>query len=363
MKTVLFEVQHLYYLPQFLPIITELISRTNYKIFVSLSHYSSSKEKNEFLSSLTLPEITIILGSSEQDRIAQCYNLSTDIIFIGNKGSINKIASDNSLVVMVYHGIGLKQSYYKDIPDRVDIIAVESEDRFKQLINKKFDKSKLVLTGFTKLDILFKGDFQQASIYSQNLRLDHKKKTILYTPSFYPSSIEKVLGKLIEVDFQFNLLIKLHQFSWTKKKYYNHIKLATSLAKKENVYLLPLEEFNIIPYYKLADLMISDISSTLFEYVVLNRPIVQVLALSFRKKHQIFPFLIRKRLDDNRMTSVNFTTQVSDVKNLLNVIKQNLHNPEIGFEERREALNHFHFSPDGLASKRLIDAIENKLKY
>ena len=50
MKTVLFEVQHLYYLPQFLPIITELISRTNYKIFVSLSHYSSSKEKNEFLS-------------------------------------------------------------------------------------------------------------------------------------------------------------------------------------------------------------------------------------------------------------------------------------------------------------------------
>ena len=32
-------------------------------------------------------------------------------------------------------------------------------------------------------------------------------------------------------------------------------------------------------------------------------------------------------------------------------------------EERREALNHFHFSPDGLASKRLIDAIENKLKY
>jgi len=358
MKTVLFEVQHLYYLPQFLPIITELISRTNYKIYVSLSHYSTSKEKTKFLSSFTSPEITIISGNSEPDRIAQCQNLSTDIIFIGNKGNIKKLASNNSLVVMVYHGIGLKQSYYKDIPDRVDIIAVESEERFKQLINKNFDKNKLVLSGFTKLDILFKGNSQQTSKFSQDLGLNPTKKTILYTPSFYPSSIEKVLGKLLEVDFQFNLLIKLHQFSWTKKKYSKHIKLARFLAKKENVCLLPLEEFNIIPYYKAADLMISDISSTLFEYVVLNRSIIQVLALSYRKKHRIFPFLIKKRLDDNRMTSVNFTTQLSDVKNLLEVIKQHLDNPEMGNEERRKALNHFHFSPDGLASKRLVDAIE-----
>ena len=362
MKTVLFEVQHLYYLPQFLPIITELSSRTNYNIYISLSHYSSTEEKTKFLTSLTSPEITIISGNSESDRIVQCHNLSPDIIFIGNKGNIKKIASDNSLVVMVYHGIGLKQSYYNDISDRVDIIAVESQERFNQLISKNYNKNKLVLSGFPKLDPLFKENSQQTSKFSQDLGLNPKKKTILYTPSFYPSSIEKVLKKLIEVDFHFNLLIKLHQFSWTKKKYSKHIQLAASLDKKENVCLLPLEEFNIIPYFKVADLMISDISSTLFEYIILNRPIIQVLSLSLRKKHRIFPFLIRKRLDYNRMTSVNFTTQISDVKNLLDVIKHNLDNPEIGYSERRDALNYFHFSPDGLASKRLIDAIEKNLE-
>ena len=62
------------------------------------------------------------------------------------------------------------------------------------------------------------------------------------------------------------------------------------------------------------------------------------------------------------MTSVNFTTQISDVKNLLDVIKHNLNNPEIGYSERRDALNYFHFSPDGLASKRLINAIEKNLE-
>ena len=54
--------------------------------------------------------------------------------------------------------------------------------------------------------------------------------------------------------------------------------------------------------------------------------------------------------------------QIRDVKNLLYVINYYLDNPEIGYSKRRDALNYFHFSPDGLASKRLIDAIEKNLE-
>ena len=54
---------------------------------------------------------------------------------------------------MVYHGIGLKQSYYKDTSSRINIRAVESAARFDELKND--GHQNLLLTGYTKLDRLF----------------------------------------------------------------------------------------------------------------------------------------------------------------------------------------------------------------
>ncbi len=51
---------------------------------------------------------------------------------------------------MVYHGIGLKQSYYNDSNDRINLRAIESLDRFTELKNK--GHKNIILTGFTKLE-------------------------------------------------------------------------------------------------------------------------------------------------------------------------------------------------------------------
>ena len=47
--------------------------------------------------------------------------------------------------------------------------------------------------------------------------------------------------------------------------------------ENKNIYLVPNEQFDIIPFYRIADLLVSDISSTMFEYLPLNRPIIQAL--------------------------------------------------------------------------------------
>ena len=36
--------------------------------------------------------------------------------------------------------------------------------------------------------------------------------------------------------------------------------------ENKNINLIPNEKFDIIPYYKVADILVSDISSTLFEF-------------------------------------------------------------------------------------------------
>ena len=57
---------------------------------------------------------------------------------------------------MVYHGIGLKQTYYRDITDRIDIRVVESKERYDIL--QKQGQKNLVLTGYSKCDPLIEND-------------------------------------------------------------------------------------------------------------------------------------------------------------------------------------------------------------
>ena len=45
----------------------------------------------------------------------------------------------------------------------------------------------------------------------------------------------------------------------------------TALAEQnENIYLVPEKDYNIISYYPCGDLMISDISSTIFEFSMIS---------------------------------------------------------------------------------------------
>ena len=97
-------------------------------------------------------DISFISSANEQGRIKKILKEAYDIIIVGNVGQLNKIILPETNPVMVYHGIGLKQSYYTDIDDRINLRAVESLDRMNEL--KGHGHKNLVLTGFTKLDRL-----------------------------------------------------------------------------------------------------------------------------------------------------------------------------------------------------------------
>ena len=66
MTRVLFETHHLYYWPNFLPIINELKSRKKYKIEVSMPKRSSDTEENLLIKSCDSLELSFISGKTEQ---------------------------------------------------------------------------------------------------------------------------------------------------------------------------------------------------------------------------------------------------------------------------------------------------------
>ena len=358
MKKVLFETHHLYYWPNFLPVAEEFIKRNNYILNVSMPKRSSLEQEKILSKSCTQIGISFITAGCEEERINKLYEENYDIIIVGNVGQLKQLAIPKTLVVMVYHGIGLKNSYYNDIDKRVDIRSVESLERLNELKDNGHDN--LSLTGFTKLDRLAKITKNRLKKIKSILKINSEKKTILYAPSFYPTSLEKIYPYLSDLSEDHNIIIKLHGFSWEQNKYcYQNVLCQELSDKNKDIYLLPYDDYDIIPYYVLSDLLITDISSTMFEFLPMNRPIIQAQCYSLKLKHRVFKSRFWKKMDIERQQNVEFTYQITNPEDLLGRVYYAIDNMDEMSTKRLEACEKFLYKTDGKASSRLVDTIEN----
>ena len=357
MKKVLFENHHLYYLPNFIPIIEEMNRRGGYEIFSSIPAHMPQSEQSTFFNGCDALGIETIRSDDEQNRIQSIREKSFDVVMVGNVGQLNEIVTASTLAVMVYHGIGLKQSYYNDIDPRIDLRAVESESRLSEL--KSHGHSNLNLTGFTKCDPLV---LDENEIELNTIGLNPNQKTVLYAPSFYPTSLDQFLPILGKLSYETNIIVKLHNFSWYQDRYLYQSKAVQKLADEfEHIYLAPPSEYNIIPFYKMADMLVSDISSTMFEYLYLDRPIIMATCFNLRLKHRILHKRFLKKMDLTRMENVDFAFQLDNPDDLPTLVYHGLEYPNDLSEERQAAQTEYLHRTDGKASHRLVDAIESKL--
>jgi len=343
---ILFEHDYLYYLPQFEAIITWLNKSQNHEIFLSLNESVSNVEKKIFINECERLGVERIHGNFEPQRRRILKEMNFDLIFVGNKSSISAIKGKNSFSIMVYHGIGLKQSYYSDLSHEIDLICVESEDREKEISNLGFDS---IFTGFIKLDNL-----------NQNLTIANEKKTILYAPTYFPSSLQKTIPYLSNFE-DVDLKLKLHHFYWTHQRYVTiREHLEDAIKDLSNVELIPFEQYSILPFFENADILITDISSTLFEFLPLNRPIIQTTYHTLRLKYKLFPSLLTKRLDTSRMSQIDFTTLCHQPEKLVSICDENFTNPDKLSTQRKEAKHRYLGPCDGLATRRLISGLQER---
>ena len=167
---------------------------------------------------------------------------------------------------MAYHGIGIKPSYWRDNHSRIDVRFVEGPYRINQLKNKGI-KTQLALTGFMKLDYLFQKEKINTNDLVELLNIDLTKKTILYAPTFYPSSVENLGMRLGEYTKDYNLIIKPHLWvsfdkSFSGINFKKQKRLFSELGMKfDHIKLIPPNMYNITPLYKISDL-ITEVSSS-----------------------------------------------------------------------------------------------------
>ena len=354
-KKVLFHLNYLYHLPAVEPIIELFASDKNYDtvIFLALDFdykfgIFRKKKPNDYLSNFI----------SKNIRIADI-NEEFDIVFVTDV--IDKSLYPNAQLCMVYHGPTFNKTVtYRELRKHDSdnyLFFAESQYAVDRLFeSKSLGNSSIEIVGFPKMDPILNKKYNRSSILKQ-LELDVNKKTILYAPTYKPTSIYDLKDEIFDATKDYNLIVKLHHYSWMGKyaKRSQSKLIQKQIDKYDHAILFPRDSYNIIPLFAVADTLISEASGALTEFIITEKVgIVYNITNRVKKHSDNQPLLsIEKdflkdahiQIDSPAELKQAIQLALNPKKDRLNIIKKN--------KER------YFYKCDGEASRRLKSIIDN----
>ena len=236
--------------------------------------------------------------------------------------------------VQIFHGMDDEVKGYYNINGQFDLYCThgqESTKRFKQLA-QKYKYFSVKETGWPKLDPLFtkiNSKLNSNENLYKEIGFDSNKPILLYAPTFPPkyTSASELLAEITKLKDKYQWLIKFHTLM--DEKIQN--KYRDLASEKFKI----IDENNILPYFDISDILITDTSSVAYEFLPLDRPIIT------------FKTIAR---DDKGINII-------DAKDLLGAITRSLLDPTEFSENRQFYLSEIHSFTDGRSSERMINAI------
>ena len=241
--------------------------------------------------------------------------------------------------VQIFHGLaGEKKGHFR-IRHYFDLYLTQGPyftGKFKRL-QRRHKNFEVVETGWSKLDI-YARDAQKYAAEKAALLKKHKaQQLLLYAPTFSPSltSAPHLLKEIenLAQNKAYLLQIKFHDLM-AAEVVAQYRKLA---QKTENILLE--EEPNIIKFLLMADLMISDTSSVVYEFLLLDKPVI-----TFKSSSEVVVW----------ENSKQYTGLAAKVE-------RNLEEDPYR-EERQEVIEQYHPYQDGRSSQRMIEAVKAYIK-
>ena len=353
---IFFDVQELYYLPQYLPVHHEFTKRNQGNTTFIFHHGKFDKIIEDIIQKENLNHIWVN-NKSEANEYYQ--KKKADWIFFGNTfpflDEIHKVSKS----IQLGHGVGPKSSYYTKSDTPTTVRFVEGEYR-KNRLKSMYPDNNFVNVGFCKLDPIINGEISRFDLAS--VGLDQNKNTIVYAPTFYPSSLERFPEDFPEDFPEFNIMIKPHYFSLSKEKYKKQRQLLSHWSSYNNVYLAKVSDYSLVPFMATADLLMSDASSAIIEFAALDKPVLWCNFLKLRWNYRgIFSYRFKKRMDKDYNEYSKIAVRSDSYKMLKENVRNQIDNPKSLSSQRLHYANKMAGILDGNASKRIIDyLLENK---
>ncbi|BAX78588.1 CDP-glycerol glycerophosphotransferase family protein [Labilibaculum antarcticum] len=350
-----FYTEQIYFLPQFLPVAKEMKRRgLPYLIVLKGTTSRDMFDQNERIIKICEDKnLSFQLGINGLDNASIEY-----LICGGDEHPDVNIPYKKS--VLIVHGIGTKRSAFAEEKNKFDIRFIEGDFRLRKL-KELYPDAKTILenVGFSKLDDVLAMSNEEVDKMYETYGFDRCKKTLLYAPTFYPSSLERMPNNFPEQFKDYNLIIKPHFFSYIRKKYKRQRRKLDIWAKYKNVYVAGFDDFNIVPFYALADLLISDESSVVFEFAALDKPVILNRFLKLRLTYRLFgQRKLRKRMEPAMDQFRDLGENIWHYKDLKKGVEKELASPE-NFKQRRAECTHEIIGlVDGKVSVRMVDVLE-----
>jgi CDP-glycerol glycerophosphotransferase (TagB/SpsB family) len=216
------------------------------------------------------------------------------------------------------------------------------------------------VVGYPKLDPVFKGQLDREAIM-RRWRLDRSKPTVLFAPTYKPTCIDKIRDRILPATAGYNLIIKLHHYSWRGKyaPHWHHRIYERAVKSYPDARLIPPDEHSILPFIFVADTMISEASSTIFEFLALGKVgIIFDLDCHRLKHHDGMPLLD----EDNRRFLEGAFVHIKSADEIRGAVRRAL-DPD---KDMRHNIKRFRrelfYRLDGRASERIVDKIEESLR-
>lgn len=264
--------------------------------------------------------------------ISDLERYGSDVIFVPGNEVPHYL---RGLKVQIFHGLaGEKKGHFR-IRHYFDLYLTQGPyftKKFNELksIHKNFD---VIETGWPKLDIYGTNKFIYDEDKNNLLEKFKAKKIILYAPTFSPKLTsapyltEEI--KALSKNKDFLILMKFHPLMDE-----NWLAVYKEIADKTDNIIFETEK-NIVKFLLMADVLVSDTSSVIYEFLLLDKPVV-----SFKNISETI-------LWENSL----------DYSELIPLVEKNLTTDPFA-KERKFIFENYHPYNDGKSAKRMVDAVE-----
>jgi hypothetical protein len=267
--------------------------------------------------------------------------------------------------ILLKHGPGVSTRVVTRHPFRKTIfdfdLTLVNGNYDLNLIQKLFPdgraSSKLISIGFPYMD-RFKDLNTTRQMYEERLCLDANKKTVLFAPSWRGLELirkerEDYFDQVISIlnELNVNILIKLHACSFNKVMV-SGMDWQSKLRKLSIFSGVHIDyDFDDIPALAFSDILITDISSRAFAFMLLDKPVIQLIPLD----------VFKDLLDEDRielMKQCSFVAaEPKDIRDIFNRL-----NDKEAMSANRLRVSHKCFANRSNATEAFVKVIREEIE-
>ncbi len=236
--------------------------------------------------------------------------------------------------VEIFHGVGIEKSSHYKIRHFFDIYLSSGPfvTRQYQKLQEKYRYFLVKETGWAKFDYIMNYPVENLK---EKLGIPSDKKVILYAPTFSDKlqsadDLLPVIPRIIRPNELF--LLKFHELK-------NERFIEQIIAETGNQIMI-INSHDITPYLHVSDVMISDTSSVLYEFMALDKPVIT--------------YKTRSRKDKG--------IDITHPDELRPALDRCLKNPKEFSNLRKQHLNEVNPRLDGSIAKTIFDTLDAVVK-